>query len=243
MVDDDVLQRLIDLGVARQTRWCARHASRALGAIGDPRGLPTILHGCSRQARGATTSRPGTRAVRWRVGRRSVAGGAHRSRLAGPPGGRGRVTRPPTAEQHSHQTLGRTRQGLRGCSPPSRREHSYATSSVDRASWAYRSPFSPPLAAAATMRPPRSPRSARPLGTTPDTTVTCRHAGRAAEVRSVHARERHQHGRPDLRRRRQPDRRRVRARFGDRSPIRRVPDRAEGVRRPAARRSVRWSGS
>ena len=28
-------------------RWCAKRAVAALGAIGDPRGLPTILHGCA----------------------------------------------------------------------------------------------------------------------------------------------------------------------------------------------------
>ena len=46
VVGDDVLLALIDLG--RVERCVGREACVAsLGAIGDPRGLPTILHGCT----------------------------------------------------------------------------------------------------------------------------------------------------------------------------------------------------
>jgi HEAT repeat protein len=46
-VDDDVLQRLIHLGVAAADALVREACVASLGAIGDPRGLPTILHGCS----------------------------------------------------------------------------------------------------------------------------------------------------------------------------------------------------
>jgi HEAT repeat protein len=46
-VDDDVLHTLIDLGVASGDALVREACVAALGAIGDPRGLPTILHGCS----------------------------------------------------------------------------------------------------------------------------------------------------------------------------------------------------
>lgn len=46
-VDDDVLHRLIDLGVSSGDALVREASVAALGAIGDPRGLPTILHGCS----------------------------------------------------------------------------------------------------------------------------------------------------------------------------------------------------
>lgn len=46
-VDDNTLAVLIDLG-ARSIDALVREAcTAALGAIGDPRGLPTILHGCT----------------------------------------------------------------------------------------------------------------------------------------------------------------------------------------------------
>ncbi|HEX3090946.1 MAG TPA: HEAT repeat domain-containing protein [Ilumatobacteraceae bacterium] len=47
VVDDDVLQRLIHLGVAAADALVREACVASLGAIGDPRGLPTILHGCS----------------------------------------------------------------------------------------------------------------------------------------------------------------------------------------------------
>jgi HEAT repeat protein len=46
-VDDDVLETLIDLGVASSDALVREACTAALGAIGDPRGLPTILHGCT----------------------------------------------------------------------------------------------------------------------------------------------------------------------------------------------------
>ncbi|MEY2416423.1 MAG: hypothetical protein QOH53_1757 [Ilumatobacteraceae bacterium] len=46
-VDDDVLDALIDLGVSSSDALVREACTAALGAIGDPRGLPTILHGCS----------------------------------------------------------------------------------------------------------------------------------------------------------------------------------------------------
>jgi HEAT repeat protein len=47
VVDDDVLQRLIDLGVSSDDALVREASTAALGAIGDPRGLATILHGCT----------------------------------------------------------------------------------------------------------------------------------------------------------------------------------------------------
>ncbi|MBK5331821.1 MAG: HEAT repeat domain-containing protein [Ilumatobacteraceae bacterium] len=46
-VDDDVLSVLIDLGVSSTDPLVREACTAALGAIGDPRGLATILHGCS----------------------------------------------------------------------------------------------------------------------------------------------------------------------------------------------------
>jgi HEAT repeat protein len=46
VVDDDVLDTLIDLGVSAPDALVREACVAALGAIGDPRGLPTILHGC-----------------------------------------------------------------------------------------------------------------------------------------------------------------------------------------------------
>lgn len=47
VVDDDVLDVLIDLGVGSPDALVREACVAALGAIGDPRGLPTILHGCT----------------------------------------------------------------------------------------------------------------------------------------------------------------------------------------------------
>ena len=46
-VDDDVLGKLIDLGVASDDALVREACVAALGAIGDPRGLAAILHGCN----------------------------------------------------------------------------------------------------------------------------------------------------------------------------------------------------
>lgn len=46
-VDDDVLAALIDLGVASSDALVREACVAALGAIGDRRGLATILHGCT----------------------------------------------------------------------------------------------------------------------------------------------------------------------------------------------------
>jgi HEAT repeat protein len=46
-VDDDVLDRLIDLGVTADDALVREACVAALGAIGDTRGLATILHGCT----------------------------------------------------------------------------------------------------------------------------------------------------------------------------------------------------
>ena len=46
-VDDDVLETLIDLGVSSADALVREACAAALGAIGDPRGLPTILHACT----------------------------------------------------------------------------------------------------------------------------------------------------------------------------------------------------
>jgi HEAT repeat protein len=45
-VDDVVLERLVDLAVSADAPLVREAAVAALGAIGDPRGLPAILHGC-----------------------------------------------------------------------------------------------------------------------------------------------------------------------------------------------------
>jgi HEAT repeat protein len=47
VVGDDVLETLIDLGITSGDALVREACTAALGAIGDPRGLPTILHGCS----------------------------------------------------------------------------------------------------------------------------------------------------------------------------------------------------
>ncbi len=47
VVGDDVLAKLIDLGVVSSDALVREACAAALGAIGDPRGLPTILHGCN----------------------------------------------------------------------------------------------------------------------------------------------------------------------------------------------------
>lgn len=46
-VDDDVLAHLIGLGVTADDALVREACVAALGAIGDSRGLATILHGCS----------------------------------------------------------------------------------------------------------------------------------------------------------------------------------------------------
>jgi HEAT repeat protein len=46
-VDDDVLRTLIDLGVTSTDALVREACVASLGAIGDPRGLATILHGCT----------------------------------------------------------------------------------------------------------------------------------------------------------------------------------------------------
>lgn len=46
-VDDEVLARLIQLGVDSPDALVREAAAASLGAIGDPRGLPTILHACA----------------------------------------------------------------------------------------------------------------------------------------------------------------------------------------------------
>lgn len=46
-VDDDVLAALIQLGVSSTDALVREACTAALGAIGDPRGLATILHGCT----------------------------------------------------------------------------------------------------------------------------------------------------------------------------------------------------
>ncbi|MEP7113108.1 MAG: HEAT repeat domain-containing protein [Ilumatobacteraceae bacterium] len=47
VVGEDVLETLIDLGIASDDALVREACTAALGAIGDPRGLPTILHGCT----------------------------------------------------------------------------------------------------------------------------------------------------------------------------------------------------
>jgi HEAT repeat protein len=47
VVGDDVLDTLIRLGVTSEDALVREACTAALGAIGDPRGLPTILHGCT----------------------------------------------------------------------------------------------------------------------------------------------------------------------------------------------------
>lgn len=46
-VDDEVLMRLITLATDATAPLVRESAIAALGAIGDPRGLPAILHGCT----------------------------------------------------------------------------------------------------------------------------------------------------------------------------------------------------
>lgn len=46
-VGDDVLEALIELGVSSGDALIREACTAALGAIGDPRGLATILHGCT----------------------------------------------------------------------------------------------------------------------------------------------------------------------------------------------------
>ena len=46
-VDDEVLAVLVDLGMSAGDALVREACVAALGAIGDRRGLPTILHGCS----------------------------------------------------------------------------------------------------------------------------------------------------------------------------------------------------
>jgi HEAT repeat protein len=46
-VDDEVLAILINLGTSSADALVREACTAALGAIGDPRGLPTILHGCT----------------------------------------------------------------------------------------------------------------------------------------------------------------------------------------------------
>ena len=116
-VDDDVLAALVDLGVTSTDALVREACVAALGAIGDVRGLPTILRGC--------TDKP---AVRRRAVlalapfdgdevERRAAGRPRRSRLAGPPSGRRRpprrgrlrILRDGPHDMGSHETLGLTR--------------------------------------------------------------------------------------------------------------------------------------
>jgi HEAT repeat protein len=46
-VDDEVLAVLIDFGITADDALVREACTAALGAIGDPRGLPTILHACA----------------------------------------------------------------------------------------------------------------------------------------------------------------------------------------------------
>jgi HEAT repeat protein len=46
-VDDEVLARLIHLGVESPDALVREAAAATLGAIGDPRGLPTVLQACT----------------------------------------------------------------------------------------------------------------------------------------------------------------------------------------------------
>lgn len=46
-IDDRILSRLIDLATNAPAPLVRESAVAALGAVGDPRGLPAILHGCS----------------------------------------------------------------------------------------------------------------------------------------------------------------------------------------------------
>ena len=46
-IDDDVLATLINLGTVSGDALVREACTAALGAIGDQRGLPTILHGCT----------------------------------------------------------------------------------------------------------------------------------------------------------------------------------------------------
>ena len=46
-VDDAVLTRLVELGAGSNDALVREACIASLGAIGDDRGLPTILHGCS----------------------------------------------------------------------------------------------------------------------------------------------------------------------------------------------------
>ena len=48
-VDDDVLALLIELAQTADAALVRESAVAALGAVGDPRGLPAILHGCRDQ--------------------------------------------------------------------------------------------------------------------------------------------------------------------------------------------------
>ena len=113
-VGDDVLQALIDLGVNSADALVREACCAALGAIGDPRGLPTILHGC--------TDKPAVR-------RRAVLalapfdGEAVDAALQAALVDRDWQVRQAAEDvlravqrlsPDSHQTLGRTRQVLRG---------------------------------------------------------------------------------------------------------------------------------
>jgi HEAT repeat protein len=47
LVDDNVLAALVELGVTSSDALVREACVASLGAIGDPRGISTILHGCS----------------------------------------------------------------------------------------------------------------------------------------------------------------------------------------------------
>ena len=206
VVDDDVLQKLIDLGVAVERRVGARGMHRRARRDRRPAGLaddPPRLH---RQAGRATPRRC------WRSPRstatRSTLRCRRRSWIA-----IGRSARPlkmccapATTEDPLSPNFRTNSTGLRGCSPRSRREHSYATTPVDRGP---RHIARPSRHCVRHRQQRLRPGGLARFDDRDDARhdIAGRHAGRAAEVRGVHARERHRHGRPHVRRRRQPDRR------------------------------------
>ena len=69
-VDDATLDRLIALATEADDALVRESAAAALGAIGDPRGLPAILAAVRRQAERATPGGAGAGAVRRPRGRR-----------------------------------------------------------------------------------------------------------------------------------------------------------------------------
>ena len=74
---------------------CREAAVAALGAIGDPAGLPAVLGRALGQANGAAPRRRRLGRLRRPSRRTGAAGGRHRPRLAGAPGGRRAARRAP----------------------------------------------------------------------------------------------------------------------------------------------------